>query len=194
MFADEMLCHHMPCQLIAPTPPNTESLTPSILAHQWEPKARKAGDKENSIEIPIYSLPILPHRDTMTDPRESKLAKLVVNYSINCKKGDQVLIQAPVAAEPLALEMYREVLKAGGHPMMIPSFAPAQEIFFEEAKDFQIKYIPDVRMLMYKTFNGLINISADTNTRALSSVPSKKMAMQSAAMADLREIFMTRGA
>ena len=78
--------------------------------------------------------------------------------------------------------------------MMMPSFAQTSEIFFKEAKDHQIKHISDVRMLIYKTFNGLINISADSNTRALSSVPSKKMAMQSAAMAELREIFMTRGA
>ncbi|MCK4758241.1 MAG: aminopeptidase, partial [Thermoplasmata archaeon] len=130
----------------------------------------------------------------MGDPRIEKLAKLVVNYSIYCKKGDEVLIAAPTIAEPLALEMYREVLKAGGHPMMMSSFSRANEIFFEEAKDHQIKHVSDVRKLIYKSFNGLINISADSNTRALSGVPPKKLAMQSAAMTEIRDIFMTRGA
>ena len=137
---------------------------------------------------------ILPPRDTMADPRVEKLAKLVVNYSIYCKKGDEVLIAAPTVAEPLAIEMYREVLKAGGYPLLLPSFSRAQEIFWDEAKDHQIKFISDVRKLIYRSFNGLINISADTNTRALTSVPPKKQAMQSAAMTDIREIFMTRGA
>ena len=98
----------------------------------------------------------------MADQRIEKLAKLVVNYSIYCKKGDQVLIAAPTVAEPLAMEMYREVLKAGGHPFLQASFPRQQEIFFEEAKDHQIKFQAPVKKLIYESFNGLIKFRTCT--------------------------------
>ena len=129
----------------------------------------------------------------MADPRVEKLAKLVVNYSVRCKKDDLILIRAPPAAEPLALEMYREILRAGGHPMMNINFDRAQEIFFQEAKTHQLDYQSPYSKFLYEHLDGLIGISADSNTRALSSVDSKKIARMSAASMPLREIMMKRG-
>ncbi len=128
----------------------------------------------------------------MADPRIEKLAKLVVNYSIYTKKNDEVLIAAPIEAEELALEMYREVLKAGAHPFLIPSFSRAGEIYFDVAKDHQLSYESPYRKYWYKHLDGMINISADANTRALSSVDSKKIAKTSAVKKEIREIFMKR--
>ena len=129
----------------------------------------------------------------MADPRVEKLAKLVVNYSVRCKKGDQILVRAPPAAEPLALEMYREILRAGGHPIMSVNFERTQEIFYEEAKAHQLDHTSPHSKFLYENVNGLIGISADSNTRALSSVDSKKIARTSKASVPLREIMMKRG-
>ncbi len=130
----------------------------------------------------------------MADPRIKKLAKLVVNYSVNCKKGDMVLIRAPVPAEELALEMYREVLRAGGHPIMNPTFEGASEIFYNEAKPHQLDYSSPYGKFLYQNINGLIGISAEQNTRALSNVDSKIMARVAAARKDAKEIFSKRSA
>jgi len=55
----------------------------------------------------------------MSDLRISNLAKLLVHYSTKVQQGDKVLIWGfplePIAA-PLVTEVFREVLKAGGHP------------------------------------------------------------------------------
>jgi len=130
----------------------------------------------------------------MTDPRIEKLAKLTVNYSIDVKKGDNVIIRAPVASEPLALEMYREVLRAGGHPIMQSSFERVSEIFYEEAKAHQLDYMSPYKKFQYENINGLIAIMADENTRALSNVDPQKMARGAKANTELQEIFMARSA
>ncbi|MDO9537068.1 MAG: aminopeptidase [Thermoplasmata archaeon] len=130
----------------------------------------------------------------MADPRIEKLAKLVVNYSVSCKKGDMVLIRAPIPAEELALEMYREVLRAGGYPIMNPTFEGTGEIFYKEAKDHQLDYSSPHMKWIYQNVNCLIGISADLNTRALSNVDPKKMARTSAAGRELHDIFGKRSA
>jgi aminopeptidase len=130
----------------------------------------------------------------MADPRIEKLAKLVVNYSVYCKKGDMVLIRAPIPAEELALEMYREVLRAGGYPIMNPTFSRTEEIFYEEAKDHHLDYASPYAKFLNENINCLIGISAEQNTRAMSNVDSKKMARAAAAGKASRQIFSKRSA
>ena len=52
----------------------------------------------------------------MYDPRFNKLAKLLVSYSTEIQPGDLVAITALSPAEPLIKELFREILKSGGHP------------------------------------------------------------------------------
>jgi aminopeptidase len=130
----------------------------------------------------------------MTDPRIERLAKLIVNYSVDVKKGKEILISAPLEAEPLALEMLREVLKAGGHPIMLPYFDRSEEVFFSEAREHQLKYKSPYKRFYYENLDGIIMIIADSNTRQLSSVPGEKIATTSAASTEIRKIFMERSA
>jgi aminopeptidase len=130
----------------------------------------------------------------MADPRIEKLAKLTVNYSVSVKKGDMVQINAPIQCEPLALEMYREVLKAGGHPIMNPIFERTSEIFFEYAKDHQLDHTSPYRKFLIKNIDCSISIMADENTRSLANADPKKMARTQAASREIMEIYMDRSA
>ena len=56
----------------------------------------------------------------MADPRLEKWARALVNYSVEVKPGQKVGITGGVAAAPLLREIYREVLAAGGFPVMLP--------------------------------------------------------------------------
>ncbi len=47
----------------------------------------------------------------------NKYAKVLVNYSLRIKKGEILQINSSHLAEDLVLEVYRETLKAGGHPV-----------------------------------------------------------------------------
>src|SRR6266404_3015790 len=51
----------------------------------------------------------------MRDPRLTKLAQVLVNYSVGVKPGQLVRISGPPVASPLVLELFRETVKAGGN-------------------------------------------------------------------------------
>ena len=51
----------------------------------------------------------------MTDPRVQKLARLLIRYSLNVKKGQVLLINSPAVAAPLVREAYREAILAGAY-------------------------------------------------------------------------------
>ena len=54
----------------------------------------------------------------MYDPRLDQLAKVLVHYSTHVKKGELVVITGAASCEPAAAAVYREVLRAGGHPWL----------------------------------------------------------------------------
>ena len=51
----------------------------------------------------------------MPDPRIANLAKVIVDYSVRIKPGDQVFITTTPAATPLVQELYRLIMQRGGH-------------------------------------------------------------------------------
>ncbi len=130
----------------------------------------------------------------MVDKRVENLAKLLVNYSIDVKKGQEIIVSSPPAGAPLALEVYKEVLNAGAHPMMMGSIDGAAEIYYKNASDEQLKFVSPFKKYLYKNADGLVGISAATNTRAMSGVDSKKMAMASGASIEIQEIVNKRSA
>ncbi|GAG62524.1 unnamed protein product, partial [marine sediment metagenome] len=54
-----------------------------------------------------------------------KLAKLAVNYAVEVKKGQRVAVIGPSIAEGLFQAIYVEVLKAGGHALLVPQIEDA---------------------------------------------------------------------
>ena len=52
----------------------------------------------------------------MTDPRVTKLADLIVNYSLELKPGEIVRLDGGTVAAPFVRELYREALRAGANP------------------------------------------------------------------------------
>jgi len=49
---------------------------------------------------------------------DEKLARLIVQYSVNVKEDDLVLIQAPINAESLVREIYGETICQGGNMLL----------------------------------------------------------------------------
>jgi len=112
----------------------------------------------------------------MVDPRLSRLAHLLVTYSRNVKRGHKVMIQGPSVAEALLLEIGREVLRRGGHPMYRMAPSRAAEVFYAEAKQAQLEFVAKSAMAGAKEADHIINVIAETNTRALAGVAPKKQA------------------
>src|SRR6516164_2709555 len=103
----------------------------------------------------------------MRDPRLTKLAEVLVNYSVGVKPGQLVRISGPSIAEPLVVEVYRQVIKAGGHGMVRMGGDEADEIFLKLANDQQLGFLNPVAKYEMETVDCTIGIWADENTKAL---------------------------
>lgn len=124
----------------------------------------------------------------MSDPRVEKLASILVNHSIAVKKGDSVLIGASTElAKPLVLAVYKEVLKAGGHPLTTIGFEETGNLFYEYASGAQIAQFPKIRMYEAKNVDCVINIRASANKKSLSNVEPKLIAERSKVLRPISE-------
>ena len=128
------------------------------------------------------------------DPRVEKLAKLLVQYSVELKKGQTVLIAGQVCAEPLLREIYRQALRVGAYPMMNVSIDGIEEMFFREANDDQLTYVSPYRRFQVERIDAQIGIWAETNTRHLTAVDPARMAKSAAARKELNKLFLERAA
>ncbi len=107
---------------------------------------------------------------TFVDSRSSRLAQVLVRYSLNVQPGNLVAIQGGTEAIPLLREVYRETLRAGGHPELNLEMEDAREIYLKEATEDQLNFVSPIRQLITERFDCLLYIDAETNTRRLSRV------------------------
>jgi aminopeptidase len=130
----------------------------------------------------------------MPDPRVSKLAQVLIHYSLELEAGQQCFIRTAPLAEELTLEVYTEAIKAGAHVFVQNAVPGAEEIFFKHASDEQLEYISPVRKLLLETFDAMLSIGAEHNTRALTAVDPERMARIHRVNAPLTKSFFERAA
>jgi aminopeptidase len=130
----------------------------------------------------------------MRDPRLTKLADVLVNYSVAVKPGQLVRISGAPLATPLVVELYRAVLTAGGHPMVRMSPEELGEIFIRQANDDQLRYVSPVTAFEYEQIDASIGIWAEENTRSMTNADPKRMGISAAARRPLGQRFMKRAA
>lgn len=124
------------------------------------------------------------------DPRTEKLAKVLVQYSTEVKKGDKVLIEGDEGAAPLIKAVYAEALKIGAFPTIIMTPAGTDNIFYKYASDEQIKYVHKINDFMIDEFDVHIALGGASNTKSLSKVPSEKIVAKRNARRDLMTKFL----
>ena len=123
------------------------------------------------------------------DPRISRWAKTLVNYCLDVKPGETVQINATPAAEPLINEVYREVLRAGGHPIPAIRLGGLTETLLREGNDAQLQWINPADRLLTEQVDCFLTISSETNTRQLAGVDPERQALRQRAQ---RELFHLR--
>lgn len=125
---------------------------------------------------------------SMADPRVSKLASILVNHSIAVKKGDVVMISSSSElAKPLVLEVYKEVMKAGGNPLTSIAFEETANLFYSMATDAQIDNFPKIRMFEAKNIDCIVNIRASVNKKSLSNIDPKRISARSKVLRPISE-------
>jgi aminopeptidase len=130
----------------------------------------------------------------MADARVEKLAKVIVNYSLELKPGQKFWLRTTPLAEELNLAVYEEATKAGAHIFVDLRMPGADEIFFKYASDEQLDYVFPLRQIIVDTFDAELYIDAAHNSRSLSSIDGTRIARSRKAFAKLFDQKMKRAA
>ncbi len=128
------------------------------------------------------------------DIRIEKLADLLVNYSVEVRPEQKVLIRGESLAEPLIKAVYRKVLQAGGYPFVAVELPGMEELFYHYASDQQLQFVPPPVKLLYETYDVQIAIMGASNTKALSRVDPRKTVLRQQAYQELMKTFLIRAA
>ena len=109
------------------------------------------------------------------DLRTQQLAKLIVDYSVFVKKGENVIISGSAEAQEFIAALYKEVILRGAHPIL--RFRPSglSAFFYKYANKEQIEKFPDYFDYMVKNAQKYIGISTKTNTRELTNCDPEKI-------------------
>ncbi len=112
----------------------------------------------------------------LIDPRIVKQAKVLVDYSVNVKPGENVAVLSDFTARPLALEIYKLLIKRGANEVKMHfSDYEFAESFYKLASDAQISHFPKLQMAEIKAMDCYIAISSTSNTRGLTGVDANKI-------------------
>jgi len=130
----------------------------------------------------------------MPDPRITKLASVLVNYSLGIKPGQTLMIRTHPIAEELTLAVYKEALKAGANIAIQNSVPGVDELFYKYASDAQLDFVPPIQKLVTETFDATLSLWAEHNTREHSGVDPTRMARRSKASAPLMKKMLARSA
>lgn len=128
----------------------------------------------------------------MADPRFETWAKVLVNYSVAVKPGQTVAIIGGAAAEPLFRAVYAQVVLAGGYPVAFPLFSGLGAALLTHGSDDQLAWPSPIETFVRKEADVVINILADTNTKAMTAVDPAKQSLFQKARSGLFQTFMER--
>src|ERR1043166_5019738 len=115
----------------------------------------------------------------MTDPRFQKLAKLLVEYSTELKKGDRVLLDMIDVPDEFTVELIRAARKAKATPIVEARHTRVTRELLRGTDEKHSKLIHDLELFRMKKMKAYIAIRGADNASENADVPSDRMALYS---------------
>ena len=115
----------------------------------------------------------------MTDPRYGKLAKLLVNYSTQVKRGDRVLLDMIDVPDEFSIELMRAVRAAGGTPLVEVRHTRISREIVRETNEKHAALLRDIELFRMKRVQAYIAIRGSLNASENADVPPGRMALYS---------------
>lgn len=109
----------------------------------------------------------------IVDPRVTKMAEVLVNYSIKVQPGDRVMVRFGFLAQPLLYEVYRLLLEGSAAEVVFqPELGEDDmvEIFFKHSSKKQRSTLPKLYDHLIHNVDIFMILDAPRNTRNLSGI------------------------
>jgi aminopeptidase len=115
----------------------------------------------------------------MTDPRFQKLAKLLVGYSTQLKKGDRVLLDMIDVPDEFSIELMRAARSAGATPIIEVRHTRVNRELLRGTDNGHSRLVRDLELFRMKKMQAYIAIRGAGNMNENADVPGPRMTMYS---------------
>ncbi|WP_032121403.1 aminopeptidase [Clostridium amazonitimonense] len=125
----------------------------------------------------------------MADQRLNKLAKLLVNYSTEVKKGDFVFIMCDEVCTPWMVEVVKEAVLAGAHVETMITSTDVSEMKLKYSTSEQLEEENFIMRETIKKADVWLTAWGTRNNRVNANIPSEKLQQSSKGAASWRKIY-----
>jgi aminopeptidase len=115
----------------------------------------------------------------MTDPRYTKLAKLLVEYSTALKKGDHILLDMIDVPDEFSVELMRAVRAAGAIPIVEVRHTRINRELLRDTNEAHAQLVRDLELARMKKMQAYIAVRGSANANENADVPADRMAIYS---------------
>jgi aminopeptidase len=115
----------------------------------------------------------------MTDPRYTKLAKMLVEYSTSLKKGERVLLDMIDVPDEFSIELMRAARAAGAIPIIEVRHTPINREVLRATNPQHARLVRDLELNRMKKMQAYIAIRGSGNASENADVASDRMALYS---------------
>jgi aminopeptidase len=115
----------------------------------------------------------------MTDPRYTKLARLLVEYSTELKRGDRVLLDMIDVPDEFSVELIRAARRAGAVPVVEVRHTRVSRELLRDTDEQHATLVRDLELFRMKKMESYIAIRGSGNASENADVPSDRMALYS---------------
>lgn len=130
----------------------------------------------------------------MTNSRIDAWARTLVTYATAVKPGDVVSIEGDVAGRELLRALYRETLRAGGLPVVVPRFAELGADLLSLGSDEQLTWTSPLDQFSRGQADVFIRVLGEQNTKTLSGVDPARQIARKRGMGPLMQTMLEREA
>lgn len=128
----------------------------------------------------------------LEDPRIARMAKALVEYSLEVQPGWMVTISATTTATPLVQAVYKQVLLAGGYPYVLLEPPAIRDMLLYTGNDDQLRHPDPFKLLMLEKSDAVLDILSEENTRGANTLDPRRQALSQQARATLGALSMQR--
>lgn len=115
----------------------------------------------------------------MTDPRYTRLAKLLVEYSTSLRKGDRVLLDMIDVPDEFSIELMRAARAAGATPIIETRHTRITREVLRGTNESHARLARDIELFRMKKMQAYIAIRGSDNASENADVSSEHMALYS---------------
>jgi len=115
----------------------------------------------------------------MRDPRNARLADLIVQHSTQLKPGDACLVEAFDLADGLVLDLVDKIHEAGAIPLVYLRSNAVNRALLARATERQLTIQAEVELAQMQRVQAYVGVRASDNASEMGGVPGDRMALYS---------------